>query len=96
MPNFISRSKTPISLMGVAKAICWAPLFSAKTLVILGIQLTNAFCLAATLCENGGTPKVMVRFEDTFVFFVIPHPISKANHMKVSKVQLESWHMVMA
>ncbi len=54
------------------------------------------FHLAVTLCENGGTLKVMVRSEDTFVPPAIPHPIFKANRTKVSKVQLESWHVVMA
>jgi len=31
----------------------------------------------ATLCENGGTPQVMVRLEDIFVTLTIPHPILK-------------------
>jgi hypothetical protein len=46
------------------------------------------------LCENGGILKVMVRSEDTFVPPAIPHPFSKANCMEVSKVQFESWHVV--
>jgi hypothetical protein len=54
------------------------------------------FHLAATLSENGGTPEMMVRLEDIFVPLVVPHPISKTNHMEVSKVQLEYWHVVMA
>jgi hypothetical protein len=48
------------------------------------------------LCENGGTLDVMVELNDTFVPLVIPHPISKANYMKVSKVQPKSWHAAMA
>jgi len=86
----IFKSKAPTSLMGVAKKVCQAPLFFAKTLAILGIQPTIMFCLETTSCENGGTLEVMVRFEDTFVAHVIPHPVSQANHMEVSKVQLES------
>jgi hypothetical protein len=38
------------------------------------------FHLMATLCENGGTPEVMVKSEDTFVPHVVPHPISKPNY----------------
>jgi hypothetical protein len=37
MLSFIFRSKMPISLMGVAKVMCQAPLFFAKTLAISGI-----------------------------------------------------------
>jgi hypothetical protein len=50
----------------------------------------------ATLCENGGTPKMMVRSKDTFVPHIVPHPIFKPNYMKVFKVQPESWHVAMA
>jgi len=46
--------------MEVAKVVCQAPLFFAKTLAISSIQLVAVFCLVATLYENGGTPKVMV------------------------------------
>jgi len=59
--------------MGAAKEMCHAPLFSAKTLAILGIQPTTMFRLTTTLCENGGTLEVMVRLEDTFVAHAIPH-----------------------
>jgi hypothetical protein len=52
--------------------------------------------LVATLCENGGTPKVMVRLENTFVLLEVPFLDSEANHTKVSKVQLEFWHVAMA
>jgi hypothetical protein len=38
MPSFIPRVKEPTSLMGVAKTMCQAPLFFAKTLAILNIQ----------------------------------------------------------
>jgi hypothetical protein len=48
------------------------------------------FQLATTLCENGGTLEVMVRSEDTFVPFAIPHLIFEANCMEVSKAQLKS------
>jgi len=48
------------------------------------------FCLATTLCENGGTLEMMVRLEDTFVPHAIPHPVFQANYTEVSKVQLES------
>jgi len=78
-----------MSLMGAAKVVCQAPLFFAKTLAISGIQPTTMFRLAATLRENGGAPEVMVRLEDTFVANAIPHLVSQANHMEVSKVQLE-------
>jgi hypothetical protein len=60
----------------VAKVVCQAPLFFAKTLAILGIQPTTMFRLAATLCENGGTLEVMVRLDDTFVPHAIPHLVS--------------------
>ncbi len=39
---------------------------------------------------------MMVRLEDIFVPPTIPHQVSKANCMKVSKIQLEFWHAVMA
>jgi hypothetical protein len=81
--------------MKMVKAVCQAPLFPIETLALSGIQLVVMFHLAATLCENGGTLEVMVRLEDTFVLPIIPHPIFEANGRKVSKVQLESWHMVM-
>ncbi len=54
------------------------------------------FHLVATLCENGGTPKVMVRLEDIFLPLEVPFPDSEANCTKVSKVQLEFWHVAMA
>jgi hypothetical protein len=76
MSSFIFKSKAFTSLMGAAKVVCEAPLFFAKTLAILGIQPTIMFCLAATLCVNGGTLEVMVRLEDTFVPHAIPHPVS--------------------
>jgi hypothetical protein len=88
--SFIPKSKEPTSLMGVANAVCQTPLFSTKTLAISSIQATTVFPLATTLCENGGTPKVMVRSEDIFVPLAIPHLVSKANCTKVSKVQPES------
>jgi len=37
MPSFIPRFKEPTSLMGVAKTMCQAPLFFAKTLAILNV-----------------------------------------------------------
>jgi hypothetical protein len=65
-------------------------------LAISSIQPTTMFCLAITLCENGLILKVMVRSEDIFVPFIIPHLVSKANYTKVSKVQPQSWHVAMA
>jgi hypothetical protein len=65
-------------------------------LAISSVQLIAVFCLAATLCENGGTPNVMVRLEDTFIPPIVPHPIFEANYTKVSKVQPKSWHVVVA
>jgi len=82
--------------MGVAKTMGQTPLFSIKTLAFLGIQPSIVFHLVATLCENGGTLEVMVRSKDTFVLHIVPHPIFEANRMEVLKVQLESWHVVMA
>jgi hypothetical protein len=76
--------------------MCQAPLFSIETLVISCIQPTILFRLATTLCKNGGTPKVMVRLEDTFVPPVVPHLVFEAHHMKVSKVQPKSWHVAIA
>jgi hypothetical protein len=47
------------------------------------------FHVVTTLHENGGTLNVMVRFEDTFVFFC-NSPSSFLNYrMEVSKLQLE-------
>jgi hypothetical protein len=71
-PSYIPRSKAPASLMGMVKVVCQAPLFYVKTLAISNIQPTAMFHLVATLCENGGTLKVMVRWEDTFVPSTIP------------------------
>ncbi len=82
--------------MGAAVAMCQTPLFFAKTLAISSIQPSIVFYLVATLCENGGTPKVMVRSKSTFVPLEIPHPVSKANRMEVPKVQPKSWHVAMA
>ncbi len=94
--SFIPRSKAPISLMGVAKTMCEAPLFSTKTLANLGIQLTTVFHLVATLCENGGTLEIMVRSKDTFLPHVVPHPIFETNRIEMFKVQPKSWHVIMA
>ncbi len=88
--NSIPKSKEPTSLMGVANAVCQTSLFPTKTLAISSIQATTVFPLAATLCENGGTLKVMVRLEDIFVLLVIPHLVSKVNCTEVSKVQPKS------
>jgi hypothetical protein len=71
-------------------------LFSTKTLAITSIQPRAMFRLTSTICENGGTSNVMVRLEDIFVPPMIPHQVSKANCMNVSKIQLEFWHAVMA
>jgi len=35
--NLIFKPKAPISLMGAAKVMCETPLFSTKTMTILGI-----------------------------------------------------------
>jgi hypothetical protein len=94
--NFIFRSKAPHKFDGVAKAVCQASLFFAKTLAISNIQLATMFQLVATLSENGGTLNVMVRSKNIFVILVVPHLVSKTNHIEVSKVQLEYWHATMA
>jgi hypothetical protein len=54
------------------------------------------FPLVATLHENGGTLNVIIRLKNIFVFLIVPHLVSKINHMEVSKVQLEYWHAIMA
>jgi hypothetical protein len=95
VPSYIPRYK--IGLLEVTKAMCEAPLFSIKTMANSDIQPTIMFCLVYTLCESGATPNVVVRLKDTFVPRIIPHPVSKANRtMEVFKVQLESWHAVVA
>jgi hypothetical protein len=38
----------------------------------------------------------MVKSKDIFVLLAIPHPISKANCIEMSKVQPKSWHAAMA
>jgi hypothetical protein len=92
--NLIPKSKAPTGLLGVAKTVCKASLFFAKTMVILGIQLTAVFHFVATLCESGGTPYVVVKLEDNFVPPIIFHLVFKTNHiMKLSKVQIKSWHV---
>jgi hypothetical protein len=55
-------------------------------LAISSIQPLVVFYLATTLCENGGTPKVMVRSKNIFVPFEVPHPVSEVNRMEVPKV----------
>jgi hypothetical protein len=57
-------------------------------MAISNIQLVVVFHLVATLYDNGETPDVMVRLEDTFVLLTIPHPIFEANYTKVSKVDV--------
>jgi len=94
--NFIFRSKAPHKFDGATKAVCQASLFFAKTLAISDIQLATMFQLVATLHENGGKLNVIVRSKNIFVILVVPHLVSKTNHMEVSKVQLEYWHATMA
>ncbi len=38
----------------------------------------------------------MIMSEHIFIPIIVLHPIFEANHTKVSKVQLESWHVVVA
>jgi hypothetical protein len=59
-PSFIPRSKAPIGLLGVAKAVCETSLFYVETMAISSIQLAVVFHLATTLCESGGTSHVGV------------------------------------
>jgi len=59
--SFIPRAKAPTNLMGVTKIMCQTPFIFTKTLDISSIQPIIGFHLAATLCENGGTPYVMVK-----------------------------------
>jgi hypothetical protein len=93
--SFIPRYN--VGLLGATKSMCEAPFFFAKTMAISSIQPTIVFCLANTLCESGATPNVVVRLKNIFVPPIIPHPIFKANcTMEVFKVQLESWHVVVA
>jgi len=40
--------------------------------------------------------KAMIMLEHIFVPIIIFHPVFEANHTKVSEVQLESWHVVVA
>jgi len=51
------------------------PFFSIKIFIILSIQIATMFCLASTLCENGGILKIML-----FISILIPMPqhVSKA------------------
>ncbi len=54
VPNFIPRSKAPIGLLGVAKVVCEATLFSTKTMAISSVQpIATLFHLVAKLCECG-------------------------------------------
>ncbi len=39
---------------------------------------------------------MVVKLKDFFVPPIVPRLVSKVNHMKVSKVQPESWHVVVA
>jgi hypothetical protein len=80
--------KMPSSLMGASKAMCQTPLFFANILAISSIQPIVVFHLVATLCENGGTPKVMVRSKDTFVPPTVSHLIFEANHVEHPRFNL--------
>jgi hypothetical protein len=53
--------------------------FFVKTMVILGIQLVDVFCLVTTLCESGGTLDVVVRSKVAFVHPIVPHLVFEAN-----------------
>jgi hypothetical protein len=63
-------------------------MFFTKTLAISDIQLATMFQLVATLCENGGTLNVMVRFENTFVFLAVPHPVFKTTAWRCPRFNL--------
>jgi hypothetical protein len=76
MPNSTFGRKAPSSLLEVATIVYQTPLFSIKTFIILDIQLTTMFCLAATLSKNGEILKLML-----FISILVPMPqhVSKAN-----------------
>jgi hypothetical protein len=67
--------KAPNSLLEVATIMYQTPIFSIETFIILSIQIAIMFCLASTLCENGGILKIML-----FISILIPMPqhVSKA------------------
>jgi hypothetical protein len=46
---------------------------------IPNFQLTSIFPLVATLCEGGGTPKMVATLEDPIVSTVVHQHIPKAN-----------------
>jgi hypothetical protein len=41
-------------LIGVARAVCEAPLFSVSQLAALGVDVANVLRLATSLCDTGG------------------------------------------
>jgi hypothetical protein len=49
-----------------------AQLFFTKTFIILNFQLVTMFHLVATLCEGGGTLKMVVMFNDILIPTTIP------------------------
>jgi hypothetical protein len=46
-------TKTPSSMLGVAKMVCQTPLFSATTLTLTSFQLATVFWLVVILCDGG-------------------------------------------
>jgi hypothetical protein len=65
-------------------------------MAIFYIQLVVVFHLVATLCEGGGTLKMvfMLKYPSKLIRFF--WHIFEANYIEEPKVHLESWHGVVA
>jgi hypothetical protein len=62
--------------------------FFIETMAISNIQLLIMFCMAATLCEGGGTLEMVVTSKDPLELTRFPQHIFEANHPKMPKVHL--------
>ncbi len=87
--SYIPRSKASMSFIGASKVVHQTPLFFYETLAISCVQPIAMFCLAATLCKNGGKLNVMVRSKDIFIPLIVPHPIVEVNCTKAIMAKLD-------
>ncbi len=63
------------------------PLFFTITLIIPNIQPTSMFHLVSTLCEDRGTPMMVITLNTNSIMTVVPHSTFEVNKTKVSKVE---------
>lgn len=92
MFSSISRTKAPNNLLKGGNTNVSNTIFFTKSLIIPNIQPTSMFHLMITLCEDGGTPRMVIMLNTNSIMTVVPHSIFEVNKTKVSKIQ--SWHVV--